>query len=90
MRQTILAILLIAVILVTGFVWYRYIRKPATETEAPSAGIQDEQLEQYRQIENLKPDVSILSDPLFRALERAKAVPPPAATSGRQNPFAPF
>ena len=90
MRQTILTVVLIVVILGTGFVWYTYIRKPASQGEATVSPASDDRLEQYRQIENLKPDVSILSDPLFQALQRAKAISPPAVTTGRQNPFAPF
>ena len=94
MRQSILAFILIIMITATIFVWYAYIRKPGDQSPgatAPASAIEDQRLAQYRQIEALKPDTSILSDPLFQSLSRyVSPNPAPAATPGRINPFLPF
>lgn len=91
MRQTILSAIFIAVILATGFVWYRYIRQPEAGTSSQNReSAADEHLRQYRQLKSFNPDTSILSDPLFQSLRS----PVPAGSfplqTGRQNPFAPF
>jgi hypothetical protein len=91
MRQTILSIILIVVILTTGFVWYRYIRQSAAGTPSQSQqSITDERLRQYRQLKNFNPDTSILSDPLFQSLHGSASASSSPPATGRQNPFAPL
>lgn len=97
MRQTILTVLLVFLLLAAGFVWFRYVRDavPAVSSEPAEA---DERLQQYRHLKNLKADLSIFSDPLFRSLQQT--LPPPSnerpptlsggSRPGRTNPFNPL
>src|SRR3989344_4283303 len=100
MRQTFFAILLMVILISSGFVWFKYIRSPSPEKLPGSAGLLSERddekrISQYRRIKNLKPDTGIFSDPLFKALRPASgkisnpeepAEPP--VKGGRANPFA--
>lgn len=89
MRQTILSLLLIGLIVATGFVWQRYVRRaPSAEPERPPEEL-SLRLAEYRSLKGLRPDTSVLADPFFRAL-RAPAVPSSPPATGRANPFAPF
>ena len=95
MRQNFLTIIILALLAAGGYVWYTSFR--STESPpAPSGAVglvseENARLQQYRQLKNLKPDKSIIADPLFQSLERFRpAVPPPPAAKGRPNPFLPF
>lgn len=89
MRQTILSLLLIGLIVATGFVWQRYVRQaPSAEPERSPEGL-SMRLAEYRSLKNLRPDTSVLSDPFFQTL-RAPAQPVAPPATGRANPFAPF
>lgn len=91
MRQTIFSILFIVLIVATGFVWLRYVRttSPAEQPVGTSAE-ENDRLNQYRQLKNFKPDISILQDPRFQALTRPGAAAATTTKGGRDNPFAPF
>lgn len=96
MRETIITIALLGLIAGGGWAWYKYVREaPSPDLETSQLGEQREQnerLRQYRQLNSLKPDLSLLDQPVFRTLQAAQA----AATTtgaiprGRPNPFAPF
>lgn len=91
MRQTILTVFLIAFILATGFVWFRYVRP--SPGSAPAVTVSpEERLSQYRGLKDLRADTSVLSDPLFESLSASRpgATSTPRAGSGRSNPFAPL
>ena len=93
MRQTLLTIVLVGLIIATIVVWYVYIRSPAGENTSVSSIPSPEsgKILQYRELKNLKPDTSILSDSLFQSLTRYRAPNAPAPQSpGRVNPFVPF
>lgn len=90
MRQTILAVVLIAVIAAAGFLWSRYGGSGTAPSE--TAGLTStigERLAQYESLQRLQPDISVLADPLFRSL-RPAAPPLAIPQGGRTNPFAPF
>ncbi len=98
MRQNILVIVLIFILLAGGFIWFRYMRDAAPAVRAVGAADASGRLGQYKQLQNLKPDLSIFTDPLFRSLERTlpspTGGPPPLGTgairAGRTNPFNPL
>ncbi len=98
MRQNILVVLLICILLASGFIWFRYMRDASPAGQALGAADTSERIEQYKQLQNLKPDLSIFIDPLFRSLERTLPSPtggPPALgtgdiRAGRTNPFNPL
>ena len=96
MRQTLFSILLIALILAAGLVWFRSRRSASVPAER-APGALGEQIAQYRHLKNLKPETGIFSDPLFRALQPAGPRPSrplgsggQALPIGRSNPLTPF
>ncbi|OHA08390.1 MAG: hypothetical protein A3B37_01650 [Candidatus Sungbacteria bacterium RIFCSPLOWO2_01_FULL_59_16] len=91
MRQTTIAIVLIALLLGGAFWWLRYGRKSAeSSVETPSAAEESDVLKRYRELRDLKLDAAILSDPLFRLLERPAVATTTRPAFGRPNPFVPF
>lgn len=98
MRQNILVVLLVLMLLAGGFIWFRYMRDASPAVPAVGAANVSGRLGQYKQLQNLKPDLSIFTDPLFRSLERALPSPtggPPSVEAGniragRTNPFNPL
>ncbi len=97
MRQNILVVFLILLLLTGGFIWLRYMRGTAPAVPTVGEGASG-RLSQYKQLQNLKPDLSIFADPLFRSLERTlpspTGGPPPVGSgdirAGRTNPFNPL
>lgn len=97
MRQTLLTILLVALIMATIWAWFAFVRPPSSPIgESPLGGVaaespEEARLGQYRELKNLKPDTSVLTDPVFQSLSRYRAPnQPPSSSPGRANPFAPF
>lgn len=95
MRQIILFIVLIAAITLTVVFLYQYFVGTTKTDTGVSVGIQAEKLSEYRQIKNLKPDLSIFTDPFFKSLFSpaqtfGTATPLSSITPGRANPFVPF
>lgn len=97
MRQTILSLILVLLLLASGYLWFRFFR----DGSAPAAGVAseavDERIAQYRHIKNLKPDTALFADPLFNSLKSATPLSQGSPTSaggrtiyGRTNPFSPF
>lgn len=95
MRQTVFTAILAALLLGAGYMWLRYVRpEPVAGLAQPTESAIAERIGQYRHLKSLKPDTGILSDPLFRALQRPVPPPPPGTPparppQGRTNPFAP-
>lgn len=94
MRQTILMILFILLILAAGVIWFRFARSPAVEPAATPPLDVEGRLAEYRQLQTLRPDLSVFADPLFRSLRQAaspigsSSLPDGAKPSaGRPNPF---
>ncbi|MDP3727524.1 MAG: hypothetical protein Q8R35_02695 [bacterium] len=93
MRQTILTIILVVLLLASGFIWFRASRQG--EPAAPAILAEgSERFRQYQHLKNLKPDIGIFADPFFRSLEATvpSGGPPSLATGGdlrpgRTNPF---
>lgn len=91
MRQTIITIFTLLLIGGIGYLWFQVRGGPS----APSAvGALDqeseERLAEYRRLKNLRPDLSVLSQPVFRALQRPGTLRTTTTPPGRLNPFAPF
>lgn len=96
-RQIIFTIILILLILGTGYVWYKYSPQftqnletdgqPATSKELAGA-----RLVELRRLKTLELDVSILRDKSFGTLNYSGEVLPAEETGavGRINPFLPF
>jgi hypothetical protein len=93
-RQTLLLILFIIIIGVTGYVWYQYVGTAAPTvlpTDAKEVGI--ETITVLRRLRDVRLDTAVLSDPVFRIL--VPPPPPPGGVEptiipGRENPFVPF
>lgn len=87
-KQTIFAVVLLAVLGITGYLWYGYFEAvpapdDASQKQAPrfpgASGFQ-----------NIRLDTSIFQDPLFASLQPPQIIPQPDVTPGRANPFTPF
>lgn len=92
MRETFITVILLILIAVGGWAWFKYAEQPPTAGPTPNELKEEsEQLRQYRLINDLKPDTGVFSDPIFKSLQSFHAV---NATStipkGRPNPFNPF
>ena len=86
-KQTIFTILLVAVLGVTGYLWYGYIGTAPDSTPSQDHGVQ---LTRIGQFKNIQLDTSLFSDPLFKSLTLPPVIPQPDVTPGRDNPFAAF
>ena len=90
MRQTILTIILVILLLASGFIWFRASRQAGPA--APSIAAEgSERFRQYQHLKNLKPDIGIFADPFFRSLEATvpSGGPPSLATGGDPRPGRP-
>ena len=68
-------------------------RSPAGESGGPAVSQEsgDEELAQYRRLNNLKPDTEVLANTIFKSLEPAgQETPVTDIAKGRSNPFLPF
>ena len=96
-RKIIFTVILIILILGTGFVWYYYLPKPTPSLEtngrqAVAAQPVGTRLIELRRLKTLELDVSILRDKSFGTLNYTGEVLPAEEVSaaGRVNPFLPF
>ena len=87
-KQSIFSIVLILVLILTGYVWYGYVQAPGGDTA--SSQNQNSQTLQVSRLQNIQLDASLLSDPLFTVLSPPQIIPQPDVAPGRINPFAPF
>lgn len=94
MRDTIIAIVLLAVIAGGSWVWFKYTGQ--SEPVGPSleeTRSESERLRQYRQINKVEADLSILDNSIFKSLRSGRAAATTATSTvptGRANPFIPF
>ncbi len=92
MKQIIFIVILAALILGTGYLWYNYSSdKPAAEKIRPE--FSRARLTELQRLKTLRLDVSILKDPLFGSLVSPSEILGTEATqiqAGRVNPFLPF
>ena len=94
MRQTIITVIIIVLILGLGWAWFKYVRQSSSGGVPPKTTQERErELDQYRQLNDLRPDIGILSNPVFESLELVQPSPAESGASagqGRANPFLPF
>lgn len=95
MRDTIIAIVLLAVIAGGSWAWFKYAGPPeaAVGPSLEETRSDNERLRQYRQINKVEVDLSILDNSIFKSLRSGRAAAGIATSTvptGRANPFAPF
>lgn len=90
MRQTVLTIVLVIALAATAFVWWRSFRTPPAPLAVEPAPEVQERLASYRAIQNMTPDFSLFSNPLFKALRSVEKAATTTVRAGRTNPFIPF
>ena len=94
MRDTIIAIVLLAVIAGGSWVWFKYAGQPELVGPSPEeTRSESERLRQYRQINKVEADLSILDNSIFKSLRSGRAAAGTATSTvstGRANPFVPF
>lgn len=74
-----------------GYFWYSYSRsQPVVSEESGGGGVAMRNLGDYAKVENLAPDLTLFSDPLFKALVPLPVPQSSTTTPGRANPFLPF
>ncbi len=87
-RQKILLGILIAVAVVTVFIWYsNYQKGPAVEestSQEESTSATEERLKE------MELDFSVLNNNLFKSLKSHGALPVITGETGRENPFEPY
>lgn len=88
-RQNILTIIFVIALGLAGYFWYTYSQSEPATFEG-GAGIQAVNLGDYAKVESLAPDLTLFSDPLFKALVPLPIPPRATTTPGRLNPFVPF
>lgn len=87
-RQKILIGALIIVIILTIFFWYlNYQKEPSYEEFGPTQGGATLISDFEQRFKEIKLDLSILDDPLFKSLKSHGALPVAAGETGRGNPF---
>jgi hypothetical protein len=91
-RQKILTGVLIIALIVTAFVWYSsYRKKPSVEEFAPTGEqLITTPLVIEEKIKEIKLDISVLDDALFKSLKSHGALPVTVGETGRENPFEPY
>ena len=91
MRQTVITVFALLLIAGVAYVWFQVRRGPsASPGSATLDQASEERLNEYRRLKNLRPDISVLSHPVFRALQRPGTLRTTTTPPGRLNPFAPF
>ncbi|MDO8600527.1 MAG: hypothetical protein Q7R73_02825 [bacterium] len=86
-RQTIFTIILVIVLAALGALWYVYFSgRSAEDTDGP-AGVD---VGVYQRVKDLRLDVALFDDPVFRELKQETIPPPVSQSVGRSNPFLPF
>ncbi|MBI2055513.1 MAG: hypothetical protein HYT42_01330 [Candidatus Sungbacteria bacterium] len=94
MRQTIITVIIIVLVLGLGWAWFKYVRESSPGGVPPKTTQERErEFNQYRQLNDLRPDIGILSNPVFESLEPVQPSPAESgipASQGRVNPFLPF
>lgn len=81
-RQRTLIGILVIVIIVLALLWYFGFRKPSGKEEQPVIGLMP--------TEEVKLDLSILDDSLFKSLKSHGLLPVTVEETGRENPFEPY
>ncbi len=90
-RQNILTAVFIVALLLAGYFWYTYSQsQPVISEKSGVLGVEVRNLGDYAKVENLALDLTLFSDPLFRALVPLPVPPSATTTPGRPNPFVPF
>ena len=87
MRQTVIAVIIIAILGAAGWFWYTSLRPGSV---APPSPLESDLVKQYEQLRTLALDTEVFSDPLFKALKHFGPATSTPVAVGRANPFAPF
>ena len=95
LRSTISIILIVAAILGSAFIWYRFFTSapvaPVASVSASGIDIGSKSLlKLLESLEGLKFDLSILDDPLYKSLQDFTPNIILPESRGRANPFAPL
>lgn len=85
-RQKVLLGILAVVVIITAFVWYsNYQKKPVKEGESLIGP-----LVSGKYLKDVKLDLDILNDDLFKSLKSHGVLPVIPGDTGRDNPFSPY
>jgi hypothetical protein len=88
-RSTLFTIIFVAILGITGYMWYGYLGAP-TDTGPAAEDAFTRTLAQLTRLKNLNPDTSLFREHSFTDLEPPVIPPEPDVTPGRPNPFAAF
>lgn len=88
-RQKVLLGVLIAVAIITAFIWYINFQKGFSVEEFISSGerVSPDYSFTEQRLKEVKLDFSILDDALFKSLKSHGLLPVTAGETGRTNPF---
>lgn len=87
-KQTILIGILIITLIALGALWYSYVsHRSGGDTDNSAVG---SDTGAYQRVKDLKLDVALFADPVFRELKQETIPPPLTESIGRSNPFLPF
>ncbi len=82
-RQKTLLMALVVVVIIIVFVWYsNYQKEPVVEESAPQIT--------GKRLKDIKLDLSVLDDSLFKSLRSHGVLPVTAGETGHTNPFEPY
>lgn len=84
-QQKILLAALAVVIVITAFVWYSNSQKKVVIEPGPAT-----QPLMEVGVKNIKLDLDVLDDPVFKSLKSHGALPVTVEEAGRDNPFSPY
>lgn len=91
-RQKILLMALVIVVAITVFYLYsNYQKRPVVEESIPATGEPIAGLSVIGEgLKDIKLDLSVLDDPLFKSLKSHGVLPVTAGETGLENPFLPY
>lgn len=91
-RQKILIMVLVAVLVITAFVWYTNFQKKPSDDEyiPPERAGAAVPLPIEERLKEIRLDISILDDSLFKSLRSHGLLPVTVGEAGRENPLLPY
>ncbi len=90
-RQNILTVVFVVALGLAGYFWYTYSQsQPAISEQGGVGGIEAINLGDYAKVETLAPDLTLFTNPLFKALVPLPVPSSATSSPGRVNPFVPF
>ncbi|MDP3762945.1 MAG: hypothetical protein Q8Q97_02640 [bacterium] len=89
-RTNLFTIILVVIVLVSGYVWYSYLKnRPASAVTSVQNGVQagKEFVGLLKTLAAVRIDASFFSSPGFQSLKAGAGLPQTPSSRGRNNPF---